>query len=293
MRNHRLPDTYAQTIQQWFIPLAEKMLSSKQPNAPLYIGVNGCQGSGKSTLSDFLACYFQDEKGLSAAVMSLDDFYFDIPTRESLAQSVHPLLRVRGVPGTHNTKLMSSVLRQLKTASHSNTDLNIRLPRFNKAHDNPHPESEWPVMQQAVDVVIMEGWCWGVRSQPICELDAAVNSLESERDAEGKWRQHVNDALKAEYEPLYELMDEWVMLQAPSFEQVFQWRCEQEHKLADSLAAKGETAANKVMSDAQVLEFIQYYQRLTEHALATLPAQCQHVFKLDGQRNIVDYHQSS
>ncbi|UAA40688.1 kinase [Paraneptunicella aestuarii] len=246
---------------------------------PLFIGVNGCQGSGKSTLSDFLHRYFSQEKGLSSVVMSLDDFYFDRNTRATLANSIHPMLQTRGVPGTHDTEKMHDVLTTLKQSKTTT----IAVPRFNKAQDNPYPESQWSQLSSPVDIVIMEGWCWGVEAQSDEQLQQPVNELESQQDMDGTWRKYVNQCLKNDYEPLYALMDYWVMLKAPAFSQVFKWRCEQEHKLAASLA---ETSNTKVMSDAQIWDFIQYYQRLTEHGLNTLPPTCDKVFELGNDRSI-------
>ncbi len=42
-----------------------------------------------------------------------------------------------------------------------------------------------------------------------------------------------------------------------------------------------------VMSDKQVARFVHFYQRLTEHCLATLPAVVDYLYTLDEQRNIV------
>ena len=72
------------------------------------------------------------------------------------------------------------------------------------------------------------------------------------------------------------------MLAAPSFDSVLHWRLEQEHKLAKT--SKGEKTG--VMNDDEVARFIEHYQRLTEHALSTLPQQCDTVFYLDEHRNI-------
>ena len=64
------------------------------------IGISGAPGSGKSTLSrTFVHCL--NEMGITACLLSLDDYYLDRPGRERVALDVHPLFRQRGVPGTH------------------------------------------------------------------------------------------------------------------------------------------------------------------------------------------------
>lgn len=283
IKSNKLPDAYIETIEQHFIPLAQDIATNQQETkatSPYFIGINGCQGSGKSTLSEFLALYIKEQYGLSVAVLSLDDFYYSQQQRNNLANKVHSLLATRGVPGTHDTVQMLDVFQQL-----SQQPINdLAIPRFDKANDDPFDQSQWPVINDAVDIVIVEGWCWGVSSQEIQLLTTPVNKLEQDQDTDGVWRHYVNQKLALDYEPLYQWMDYWVMLKAPSFECVYQWRLEQEQKLAAKQSSDG---AKSVMSAPQVMAFIQYYQRLTEHGLKTLPANCDRVFHLDAARQII------
>ena len=78
-------------------------------------------------------------------------------------------------------------------------------------------------------------------------------------------------------------MNKWIMLKAPSFADVFNWRLEQEQKLID--ATPIELRPN-IMDKVEVERFIQHYQRLTEHALNTLPNKCDEVFSLNSLRDI-------
>jgi D-glycerate 3-kinase len=41
------------------------------------------------------------------------------------------------------------------------------------------------------------------------------------------------------------------------------------------------------MNDAQIANFIQHYQRITEHILQTLPENVDYLFELDTGRNII------
>ncbi|WP_026374999.1 kinase [Aestuariibacter salexigens] len=277
---HRLSESFKQVAQNWYNPLIDNiLLHHDDAKRPFCVGINGCQGSGKSTLSDYLCEKLQAEHGLNVAVLSLDDFYLSKEQRAALAIKVHPMLSTRGVPGTHSVSLIEKTLDRLSeygTAS---------IPRFNKANDDPFPVTQWPTMNTPVDIVLFEGWCWGVAPQTEQQLIAPVNQLEEHNDALGVWRHFVNQQLNQFYQPLYQRMDYWLMLKSPSFDCVFNWRCEQEQKLALKMKDKGATA---LMSDAQIATFIQYYQRLTEHALATLPARCNCVLELDAQRNIVN-----
>lgn len=277
LETHRLPDSYRLIAQKWFTPLAEEILSHQNSaKRPFFVGVNGCQGSGKSTLCDFLIYYFTQHHSLSAVTVSLDDFYLDQSARQSLAVKVHPLLATRGVPGTHDVELANATFARLKEYG------TVSIPRFNKAVDNPFPVTEWPILNSPPDIVLVEGWCWGTPPQEEAALVEPVNQLEADEDAMGTWRRYVNTQLRTQYQALFDQMQYWVMLKAPSFENVFKWRCEQEHKLAAKTQGAG------VMSDEQIARFIQHYQRLTEHSFTALAAKCNQVFHLDENRNITE-----
>ena len=279
-KDHQIQGWFEQVALSWFIPLAERLNYHQERAAqPMFIGINGCQGSGKSTLSDFLYRYLSEQHQLQVAVLSLDDFYFSQATRQQLSQDVHPLLRTRGVPGSHDVSLLKAVLEQLQQGK------SCVLPRFDKATDNPKQTQFWPNITQAVDLVIVEGWCWGVTGQSPDELIPAINELEFSEDPTGTWRNYVNTALVEDYQPIYSMMDYWVMLKAPSFGCVSNWRKEQENKLRQSVE-DNSAAADGVMTDEQVERFIQHYQRLTEQALAQLPASADLVLHLTPKRNI-------
>jgi D-glycerate 3-kinase len=281
LEKHALDQSFNRTASQWFDPLAET-LSMNQNGAkrPYFVGINGCQGSGKSTLADYLQLKFTHQ-GLDSVVISLDDFYYASDNRLQLAKHIHPLLKTRGVPGTHNTPLIYDTLSRLKSGQP------VTLPRFDKATDNPLPKDQWLHIEQQTDIVIMEGWCWGISAQIEDQLNSPINTLEEQQDPEGIWRHYVNQQLTKQYQPLYDFFDYWLMLKAPSFDIVFQWRREQEQKLIDRLRHTNHTnKPNKTMSDAELKHFIQHYQRLTEHGLKTFPSQCDQVLHLDAQRQI-------
>lgn len=279
IEKHKLNKGFEDTAQNWYTPLAEQIkMHHMSAGKPIIVAINGCQGSGKSTLTDYLKDYLENIHGLKIANLSLDDFYFSQIERESLAEKIHPLFKTRGVPGTHDIKLAMQIIKQLVADSGT-----IRLPRFDKSTDNPFPNDCWPEISTPVDIVIFEGWCVGAQHQITSMLQQPVNTLESEQDQSGVWRQYVNQQLKNVYEPLYSNIDFWIMLKAPSFENVYAWRLEQEQKLAK----QSKENAQGIMSEQQIASFIQYYQRLTEHMLNTLPSKSDVVFELDSQRQIL------
>ncbi|MFT7682063.1 MAG: D-glycerate 3-kinase [Moritella dasanensis] len=258
--------------------------TSHHNQAPVLVGINGCQGAGKSTLADYLATYLTSEYKMNVAVLSLDDFYYSHQQRKNLSVHEHHLLQTRGVPGTHNLSLAHDTLDKLQSAT--NNTAPVALPRFNKTTDNPYPESAWPVIHGVVDVIILEGWCLGVQPQTDEALLEPVNNLEATKDKYGIWRRYVNDQIKYHYADLYKRLDMLVMLKAPNFDTAFQWRLEQELKLKQQTLTLS-TSLDRVMSESEIKLFTAYFQRLTAHGLITLPNLCNWVFELDAKRNMV------
>ncbi|PKH88876.1 kinase [Colwellia sp. Bg11-28] len=281
IKQHKLPEEFRLTVEEHYKPLADRIvrLFNKKSNA-YFVGINGCQGSGKSTLTDFIAEYLIVQYQLNVVVMSLDDFYLSSTKRNQLADDIHPLLSTRGVPGTHDITALNRVLNQL-----SEHRTGFSIPKFNKAIDEPCPQSHWISVEKPVDIILLEGWCWGVTSQTDEQLQTPINDLELQHDADGEWRSYVNQQLKTGYEPLYKKMDFWLALQAPTFDCVYQWRLEQEQKLQ---AKNIGLSHSKVMSPAEVLNFTQYFQRLTVHGSTTLSNSADAVFHLDNTRHIID-----
>jgi D-glycerate 3-kinase len=278
-----LPAAYNDLALKWYTPLCKSLSlhHDKAKHGTMFIGINGCQGSGKSTLSGLLSYLLTTYFKKSSIVISLDDFYLTRTQRLNLASKVHPLLETRGVPGTHDTELMQKVLEALKLGQ------SIQIPTFNKAIDDRNEIYDWQAVNGPIDIIIVEGWCWGTMPQNEGDLAPDVNDLEKNHDTDRAWRSYVNKQLAINYVPLYSFIHKWVFLRAPSFEHVYKWRCEQEHKLKSS--AKD---TSNVMSDEEVLTFIQYYQRLTMHTLCTLDARSDWVFELDNDRGIITSSQN-
>jgi len=285
LTEHRLPLSFLRSVDEWYLPLAERI--SRHHDAvsrTLLIGVNGSQGSGKSTLAALLTQLLANNFGMQAIDLSIDDFYLTRKARLALASQIHPLLATRGVPGTHDVSLMCETLQQLTRENSA-----VAIPRFDKARDDRYPEREWDRVSSPFDVVILEGWCLGTPAQAAADLRKPVNDLEAHEDPDGNWRRYVNQQLGGHYQDIFQLLDLWIMLQAPSFECVYQWRLEQEAKLADKLreSEPENRARNRVMTATQIRRFIQHYQRLTEHSLQQLPGRVHYLFSLDADRRIV------
>lgn len=243
---------------------------------PMVLGICGSQGSGKSTLAAALARELEAD-GKACAVLSIDDFYLTREERKRLAAEVHPLCITRGPPGTHDVQLGIEVLDALRAGRP------VALPRFNKARDDRCDPETWPVAPSHCDVIVFEGWCVGAVAQPDEALTEPVNVLEAVEDPDGVWRRWMNDSLSGLYPGLFARFDRLVLLQAPGFEVVMDWRMQQEEELR---AAAGEGAG--IMDRAQIARFIQHYERITRHILAEMPGRADLVIRLDNQRRPVD-----
>lgn len=243
---------------------------------PLILGICGSQGSGKSTL----ACGLVERLGVRAAMLSLDDLYLGKAARGELARDVHPLLATRGVPLTHDVERGCAILDAVKAGQP------VCLPRFDKASDEPLPESEWDAVDAPLDLLIFEGWCVGAAAQAEAELVAPVNELEREEDAGGCWRRAVNDALAGPYQALFGRLDRLVLLAAPGFEVVCAWRTQQEAELRAALAAQGRDPA-LAMTGARIGRFIQHYERITRAILEEMPARADLTLRLDADRRVI------
>jgi len=275
LRAEALPETFAAEIKTLHAPLAARVAAVAMGPA-FVVGICGPQGSGKSTAVRVLARLLE-QRGLKVATLSLDDLYLPIEARQALARDVHPLLRTRGVPGTHDVALGLAVLDGL--AGEGAT----AIPRFDKAADTRAPAPAWTTVEGPVDVVLFEGWCVGARPEPAEALKTPINALEREKDADGVWRAHVNAALAGPYRPLFARLDLLVQFLAPDFETILAWRREQEGKLRDRLAASGQ-GAGQAMDDDQVATFVQHYERLTRHIAREMPARADIVIQLDRDR---------
>ena len=281
----KLPPAYRADAEKYWVPFAMELkeLSSRKKaenkTLPVIIGINGCQGSGKSTLTKFLATFLKSIS-VRTATLSLDDFYLSPKSRQALAAKIHPLFVTRGVPGTHDVDFAIETINKL-CKNHTTTTY---LPRFDKANDNAASKSSWPAITGPVDVIILEGWFVGALPQRNEDLVLPVNDFERNCDADAIWRSYSNQALSRKYKDLFSKIDKLIMLRAPNFDAVYRWRCNQEESLR---RAQKNFESTKVMTDQEVFRFIQHFERLTVHCLTTVPDRADIVFSLDSTQQII------
>ncbi len=251
-----LPPDYLDVVERHWQPLAGRIAARAGP--ALVVGINGAQGSGKTTLCRFLEVLLH-QRGLRAVTLSLDDLYLTRAERQETATEHHPLFATRGVPGSHDVARGEDLLDRLTAGRPA------ALPRFDKAADDRSRESV--LIDPPVDIVLFEGWCLGARPQPAAALRQPVNRLEAEDDPQGLWRREVNRRLATDYAALFARLDMLVMLEVAGFEAVRANRRLQEEKLAHR-----RPGAPALMDEAALDRFLMHYERLTRWMLAEMPA---------------------
>jgi len=277
IQKHALPTQFLDSILQRLLPIAESINNHKlNKNNPIIISFNGAQGSGKSTLTHFIALILTHHFKQNSINVSLDDFYLSQQQRLELAKTIHPLLKTRGVPGTHDLKLAVSTLQKVTQCSSQAPCL---IPQFNKVLDNPYDKARWIKLEKPVDIVLFEGWCNHAPIQNLDELSVPINALEKQEDPNGVWRHYVNEQLKIYHKQLFSLCDLLYFIKIPNFNKVLEWRSLQEAKLTASQSLA-------TMDHAELIYFIQHFERLTQSSLKSLSKSADSIIELDDQHRI-------
>ena len=245
-------------LNTFYLPLADWIHSIYQKDNKIkIIGLSGGQGAGKSTITSILKFILKFKYGLEICVFSIDDFYKTKEEREKMSKKIHPLFLTRGVPGTHDIKLISRTFKNLK----KNVFKKTLIPKFDKSIDDRSKKSKWAKVKKAPHIIIFEGWCVGARYQKKSALLRPLNFIEKKYDINLEWRKKVNRELKTNYKKLFSNIDKLVYLKAPSFKHIYEWRFLQEQKL--KLTSKNKNT----MSKSEVKEFIMFYERITKQMM--------------------------
>jgi D-glycerate 3-kinase len=259
-------------LKNFYFPICKKInneyLKSKKTKI---IGLSGGQGTGKSTISKILKIIFKESFNLETVIFSIDDFYKTRKERKIIAKKISPLFLTRGVPGTHDTRMLFNCIKNLKKKNFKK----MIVPKFDKSKDDRSPKRKWLAVNKKPNIVIFEGWCVGIGPQKKKDLVIPINKLEEQKDKNKIWRQTVNKELENKYQKIFDLIDKLIFLKVPSFKYVYKWRLLQEKKL------RAKSKGNKTMSDEQVKIFIMYYERLTKNMLNILPKKANTVINID------------
>ncbi len=264
-------------LNNFYLPIG-KMLKNEyiKEKKTKVIGLTGGQGTGKSTISNILKIILKNAYNLETVIFSIDDFYKTLKDRKKMSKKIIDLFLTRGVPGTHDTKMLFQCIKNLK----NNKFKKINIPKFDKSIDDRLQKNKWLKVKKKPNIVIFEGWCVGATAQKNKDLNSPINKLEKQRDKKKIWRKKVNFELKKNYRKIFNLIDKLIFLKVPSFKYVLKWRLLQEKKLR--ITGRG----NKTMNDKQIKNFIMYYERLTKHILKSLPKKADVVINIDKKHSL-------
>ena len=229
------------------------------------IMIAGSQGSGKSTLSIQIKKYFKKFYFKSVVILSIDDFYLSSYQRKQLAKKLKTnLFDTRGVPCTHNLKLLIETVDKLKR-----NNFPVYIPIFDKVTDNKKKHHR---KINKADLIILEGWCVG--SKPINPeyLKKNINDLEKINDPNMIWRTAYNQSL-VKYQKLFNKFNYYIFIKLPNWQYVINWKYKQE------LGLRSSRSDNHLKK--KLFLFIQYYEKLSKWMSFTSPDICNVLITLD------------
>ena len=264
-------------LKKFYIPIGNSIYKIyEKEKITKVIGLTGGQGSGKSTISNILKIVLKEYFNLETIIFSIDDFYKTFKDRKKMSKKISPLFLTRGVPGTHETKLLYNCIKSLKKKNFKK----ITIPKFDKSIDDRSPKNKWQKIKKKPNIVIFEGWCVGAKPQKNKDLLVPINTLEKVNDKKKIWRTRVNQELKDQYKKIFNLIDVSIFLKVPSFKHIYKWRLLQEKKL------KAVSRGKKIMNSKQIKKFIMFYERLTKHMLKNLSHQSDILIKIDEKHKL-------
>jgi D-glycerate 3-kinase len=248
----KIPDDLTLRLWYYYIPDTEWIIKKREkvPEDKAYIlGINGGQGSGKSTLVSVLKLLLK-KRGLDAVAVSIDDYYLTYEEREVLKKRI-PLYWARGPAGTHDVKLGIDTFTKMKNREPT------EIPVFDKGlkggAGDRLPKEKWQKVEKT-DIVLFEG-CW-VGCRPLSEEDLnkptgdeLVDSIERKNDPNGTFRRIINEELK-KYGPWFDLLDNLWALKV-KLKQAWDGRKLQERKMREERGIG--------MTDEQVDKFMDYW----------------------------------
>ena len=266
-------------IKSFLIPISFWIAKKAEKKRSYIVGLSGGQGSGKTTISSIISIILRKYFKLNVFTISIDDFYKKRKERFLLSKKIHPSLMTRGVPGTHDINMMLDFFKRIKRKEFRS----LKLPKFNKAIDDRCNKKLWYSIKKRPDIIIFEGWCVGAKAEKNNTLKQPINSFEKLRDKKLIWRRYVNKQLQSKYKQLYDQLNCLLYIKSNNFSLLRKWRIKQETKLR---LKNKRSNRNKIMSNKEVINFMQTYQRVTQNMLKTVPKNASIILNLNTNHQI-------
>lgn len=226
-----MPKFSKREITQIIDPLTDKLIEESKKHNTFIVGIQGGQGTGKTTLVDFLKRRLK-KQGFKIQSFSIDDFYetYDYRKRFSDQHKGNPFYQIaRGMPGTHKVKLLKQTLAKIKAGKP------FEIPIFDKSkHGGSGDVSRRTIkVKERQDFILFEGWCVGI---PKISSKGLINICKKneiplqEIDPQLKYHPVVLKLIK-DYLPIWKYLNYMIMLQADSSLLHHKWRLQQEREL--------------------------------------------------------------
>ena len=240
---------YSSSGQKKYInPLLNNIIENYQKNKTAIIGIQGGQGTGKTTLAIFLQEKLR-KTGYTVESFSIDDFYTSYKERKRLAQQypTNPYYQIsRGIPGTHRVRELLHTLQNIKDGKP------FTIPHFDKSlHHGAGDIIGERKVKERVDFVLFEGWCVGL---PLVSKKEVEHICQKNKIFLPPGYDIVLQFLKL-YQPLWKYLDYVIMLKPQHSGLHLKWRRQQEQELQQQ---KGNS-----MSRKQMEHFVDIYLPLT------------------------------
>lgn len=266
-----------QEHQQVIHPLIVQLEKLYQPKKTIIVGIQGGQGTGKTTLVKVLHKELE-QKGYHVTHFSIDDFYLSLMERKALQKKYaqNPFYQIpRGLPGTHDLPLLKDVLGLLKQGKR------VEIPLFDKSVEQGQGDRSplTTFIPERQDFILFEGWCVGIPvvSSPTFMRLCAKNKIPLKKiDPLLQYYPVVLRFIK-QYQLLWKFLDFTIMLKPKVVKLHFLWRQQQERELKEQ---RGEG-----MSSGEIVRFVDLflpftylcYEKLKSNAMILIDEK--HVFK--------------
>ncbi|CAE6452235.1 unnamed protein product [Rhizoctonia solani] len=181
-----------------------------------------------------------------------------------LPEGMKALMKGRGLPGSHDPVLGADILERLSRIN-TGDDTSISLPVFDKSAYQGFGDrsSETVQVRAPVDVVILEGWCFGFQPLSLAELEKRYSGPEAEGGADKSshryFKSHslksletINGNLKNYADLWYRRFTHFIQIVPENLYDVFGWRLQQEHAMKLKNGGRG-------MTDEEVHDFVARY----------------------------------